>query len=292
MTNVTPMNQVEVKTLADKAMLARLARRRMSTSVRDKSLEAHVRHQTQDDSVVVTKHLFRDKSCYVRKLIHKYDEVYRLHVDMTMPWIDRGPRLLPSHLYFDYMERMRRAIEEVDQMVPFLRSHWDALVDQDVMSRGGTASASDYPSLSNVAGAFGIDLQILPLPDTGDFRVDVDDATRDALQGALEEAEQAARADIIRRMLEPVEKAIEKLSVPIGEQGSVFRDSLVNNLFDGIHKAKLLNISDDADLSRTIEEIEARVSAVAKPDALRNSVDHRKKATQELNDIMGKLGQL
>jgi len=292
MTNIAPMPQVNVKTLADKAMLARLARRRMNTSVRDKALEAHVRHETQDDSVIVTKHLFRVKSCYVRKLISKYDEVYRLHMDSTMPWIDRGPRLLPSKLYFNYMERMRQAIEEVDQLVPFLFRNWGSLVDQDVISRGGTASGHDYPSAATVANAFSIDLQILPLPDTSDFRVDVDDATRDALQGALQEAEQAARADIIRRMLEPVERAVEKLQVPIGEQGSVFRDSLVSNLLGGIHQAKLLNISDDADLSHAIEEIEARVTAVAKPEALRNSVDHRTKAAKELADIMGKLGTL
>jgi hypothetical protein len=264
----------------------------MNTSVRDKALEAHVRHETQDDSVIVTKHLFRVKSCYVRKLISKYDEVYRLHMDSTMPWIDRGPRLLPSKLYFNYMERMRQAIEEVDQLVPFLFRNWGSLVDQDVISRGGTASGHDYPSAATVANAFSIDLQILPLPDTSDFRVDVDDATRDALQGALQEAEQAARADIIRRMLEPVERAVEKLQVPIGEQGSVFRASLVSNLLGGIHQAKLLNISDDADLSHAIEEIEARVTAVAKPEALRNSVDHRTKAAKELADIMGKLGTL
>lgn len=292
MTNVTPMNSVHITTLADKAMLARLSRRRMSTSVRDKALESTVRSQTQDDSITVTKHLFRSKESYVRKLIHKYDEVYRLHIDNTMPWIDRGPRLLPSKLYFNYMEMMRAAIAEVDQMVPYLRSNWHSLVSDDVARRGGTASPHDYPPVSTVLQAFGIDLQILPLPDTGDFRVEVDDGTRDALMGALQEAEQAARADIIRRMLEPVEKAVEKLKVPIGETGSIFRDSMVSNLFEGIQKAKLLNISDDPDLSRAIDEIEARVSAVAKPEALRSDEDHRKKATKELADIMGKLGQL
>lgn len=295
MTNTAQLHNVEIKTLADKAMLARLSRRRISTSVRDKSLEGSVRATTGDDSITVSKHLFKDKNSFVRKLILAFDEVYRLHIENTMPWIDRGPRLLPSKNYMQYMETMRQAIEQVDRMVPYVVDNWSALVDEDIVRRGGTASRGDYPARMKVADSFSVDLQVLPLPDTSDFRVEVDDATRDALQTALEEAEQAARADIIRRMMEPIEKAVAKLSTPIGEQGSIFRDSLLNNLFDGIAQAKSLNISDDPELARQIELIEAKVGEVANPSAaplLREDENRRKQAHDALSDIMGQLGQM
>lgn len=293
--SVAQMNDVRVSTLADKAMLARLSRRSLSTTVRDKSLEQSVRHSTGDDSITVSKHLFKDKNCEVRKLITQYDEVYRLHIENTMPWIDRGPRLLPSKNYFKYMETMRAAIEKVDKQVPSIRDRWDYLVSQDIVRRGGSASVDDYPDAYRVLDAFSVDLQVLPLPDTGDFRVEVDDATRESLKNALEQAEQSARADIIRRMLEPMTKAAEKLATPIGETGSVFRDSLIGNVYEGIHQAKQLNISDDPALHQQIELIEQRMREVAAPAAtwaLREDQKRRDDAKATLDDIMRNLGQL
>ena len=293
--SVVQMSQVRVSTLADKAMLARLSRRSLSTTVRDKALEQSVRSSTGDDSITVSKHLFKDKGCEVRKLITQYDEVYRLHIENTMPWIDRGPRLLPSRNYFKYMETMRAAIEKVDKQVPTIRDRWDYLVAQDIARRGGSACVQDYPPAYRVLEAFSVDLQILPLPDTGDFRVDVDEGTRESLRTALEQAEQAARADIIRRMLEPVTKAAEKLATPIGDTGSVFRNSLIHNVYDGIAQAKQLNISDDPELAKQIELIEHKMREVAAPtatEALRTSQARRDKAKAALDDIMGNLGQL
>jgi hypothetical protein len=292
MTNVAPMHNIQVRTLADKAMLVRLARRRMRVSLRDKDLERTVRAQANDDSLTVTKHLFRDPDSPVRKLMQSYDELYRMHVERTLPWIDRGPRLLPSAQFFDYMEVMRTAIEDVTRRIPPIISDWEAHVARDIAKRGGRASRDDYPDRYHVENMFSVDLQTFPLPDTGDFRVEVDEATKAALEGALADAEAAARSDIIRRMLEPVERAIEKLAVPIGEKGGIFRDSLIHNLFEGVYQAKRLNISDDPALIRTIEEVEARLNTYMNKDALRQNQTHREHARKELNDIMSQLGQL
>ncbi len=283
-----------IKTLKDKAMLARLKRKRLTLSKRDKALETTVRAQAGDDSLTISKHLFRDRTSPVRRLIQEYDEVYRLHKDLTLPWVDTGPRLLKSDQYFTYMERMREAMDKVAAKVPSIVNRWGDLVAADIRSRGGRASPDDYPAAYEVEDCFAFDLKVMPLPDASDFRVDVDDDTVAALEEAMVEAEQVARRDVVHRMLEPVARASEKLAVPIGEQGAVFRDSLIHNLEHGVRQARELNISDDPELERIIAEAEQVVGNItqAKPEGLRKVQGKRDEARKQLDDLMDKLGSL
>lgn len=284
-----------VRTLADKAMLVRLARKRLRTSMRDKDLEDTVQSQSGDASLTVTKHLFRDKGNPVRELMRQYDEVYRLHVEQTLPWVDAGPRLLKNSRYIDYMQLMRTAIAKVEAEVPALVAQWDTLVAHDMQSRGARASRDDYPQKDQVGDMFAFDLQCFPLPNVSDFRVEVDDTTKQALDDALHAAELSARQEVINRMMEPMRRAAEKLAVPIGEQGSIFRDSLVENIRDGVKMARELNISDDSTMEQSLADIEQSVTETFGTDdkgieALRHNQTQRDKAAAKLEDIMSRLG--
>lgn len=280
-----------VKTLADKAMLAKLTRRKMSTKRRDLELEQTVRKDTNDDSLTVNKHLFRDKAHPVRQLISLMDEVYTEHTRRTAPWVDRGPRILPSQSYFDYCNAMRERIDEIDRRLPGILNNWGKHVMDDLASRGSRGKLEDYPEESQVAEMFHVDFVIYPLPDVRDFRVDVDPDMAAKLQNAVEEAEAAARSEVLERMLKPLRAAAEKLKVPIGEKGSIFRDSLVENLIDGLEQARLLNIGDD-DLTQIIEQTEAMIKSGVSLDAeqLRGSQPVREATAKQLDNILSNLG--
>ena len=283
-----------IKTLADRAMLAKLTRSRIRTSFRDKDLETTVRATSGDDSITVHKHLFRDKNNPVRALLRKADEVYRVHKDATLPWVDAGPRLLRSDKYFDYMQDMRTAIAAVDADKPAVINNWSQLVQDDIASRGGAACINDYPTREQADTMFGFDVQVYPLPDTRDFRIDVGDEAREALQAALQDAEARAKAEVVRRMMDPISKAAEKLSVPIGEQGHIFRDSLIENLKASIAQAREINISDDPELAELIDTIDREIanSTVVNKEALRTQQGSRDEAKAKLDDILGRLGQI
>lgn len=284
-----------VKTLADRALLVRLARKRLRTTIRDKNLEGAVRAQANDDSITVSKHLFRDRNSKVRDLMRKYDEVYVYHKENTLPWMDNGMRLLRSDRYMEYMEGVRRHIAEVEQLLPTVVDNWEQLVADDMAERGAAAQRDEYPQAYDVAEMFAIDVQCFPLPSAKDFRVDVDDETKAALGRALEQAEERGRLEVVKMMLTPIQKAVEKLRVPIGEEGAIFRDSLVENIREGVAQAKALNISDDPQLIATIEEVEQAVSTAIGEDkkaieSLRLNQTQRSKAADQLDSILGKIG--
>lgn len=301
MTDTTTQNahvSDNIKTLADRAMLVRFSRKRLRTSVRDKALEKAVRQQSGDDTVTVSKHLFRDPASPVRAVMRKYDELYRTHKEETLPWIDEGPRLLRSDRYMDYMTLMRNGIAEIEREVQPIVNNWDALVQQDIARRGSGAKLDDYPAAYEVEAQFSVDLQVMPLPSKSDFRVDVDDATKEALDRALEMAEEKARNNIIMQMLKPVKAAADKLSVPIGEEGSVFRNSLVDNVRESVRKAKELNISNDPELAAGLDAIEQEVTDTFGSEgnegieSLRLNQTQRDKAKGKMDDILSKLGGL
>lgn len=281
----------KINTLADRAMLVRLTRKKIRTSLRDKSLEQAVRMQSNDDSITVSKHIFRDKNNPVRRMLRKADEVYRLHKEMSLPWVDRGPRMIPTAKYMGYMETMRNAIAAVDKEKTGVLYNWASLVQQDIQARGSGAGWDDYPTAEEAERMMAFEVQCLPLPDVSDFRVDVDEATKRSLEAALEEAEGLARREVMERMLEPLRRASEKLAVPIGEQGSIFRDSLIENMRAGIEQARSLNISDDPDLTQTIEAIEQQIESVTtNPQALRTVQGARDNAKTQIDDILSRMG--
>lgn len=287
-----------IRTLADKAMLVRLARKRLRTSMRDKDIEITVRQQSGDASLTVTKHLFKDRDNPVRELMRKYDEVYRLHMEQTLPWVDNGPRLLKNSRYLEYTQLMRAAILRVESEVPAVVAQWDQLVQMDMASRSDgtgktTVSIDDYPTKDQVSSVFSFELQCFPLPSSEDFRVQVDDETKQALDGALEEAKATARQEVVERMLKRMRKAAEKLAVPIGEEGATFRDSLVENIRDEVKLARELNV--DEDLDPQLAEIEQSVADTFGTDdraieGLRRNQTQRDKAKAKLDDIMNRLG--
>lgn len=292
-TNQATSISSNIRTLADKAMLVRLARKRLRTSMRDKDIEDTVRQQSGDASLTVTKHLFRDRGNPVRDLMRKYDEVYRLHVEQTLPWVDAGPRLLKNSRYMDYMQLMRGAILSVESEVPALVAQWNQLVQLDINSRGARASVDDYPTKDQVGAMFSFELQCFPLPSSDDFRVVVDDETKQALDDALLEAQATARQEVVERMLKRMRKASEKLAVPIGEEGATFRDSLVENIRDEVKLARELNV--DEGLDSQLAEIEQSVTDTFGTDdkaieGLRRNQTQRDKAKAKLDDIMHRLG--
>lgn len=310
----TSTHTLNIPTLADRAVLVQLTRKRMRTSRRATDIENDVRDAANDESLTVFSHVFQGKNP-VRTLLREYDAVYALHKKLTSDWVNRGPRVLPNYYkdadgqYKDniqrYFQKLNRAMDAVTAQVPSIQSQWDVLVQSDINARmkkfaghgplalKSVPSVSDYPRADEVPQLFSFALRVFPIPSTGDFRVEVDDMVRQSLNDALREAEDAVRQDAIRSMLKPLQAAVEKLGVPIGTEGSIFRDSLVENIREGAARARDLNIGNDPEIERTIQELENVLGVyVPTPDALRHSQTSRDKTKDELDRLLSKIGVL
>ena len=281
--------------LSSKALLVKLTIKRAALTRKDQALTDQIQAQQNDQSLTVLTKLFRDKNSPVYQVMQKVSEVYGYHKDNTLPWVDSGPRLLPSAQYMDYTAEMRHRIAVVDNMLNQWMPQYDMLVDADIKYRNGgqltgRASVDDYPTASEFRQRMSFDLRFQPMPDQSHFLFDLSEDDTKAFDDAIHEAARLAKADAIGRMLDPLKHLVKKLSTPIDTDGSIFRDSAIENIVEGCKAARRLMLDDTPDLKAEIDQLEnMATSYVFGADSLRNSPDTREAAAKRLAEVADKM---
>ena len=142
---------------------------------------------------------------------------------------------------------------------------------------------------------FSVDVRYMPVPTTGDFRVVISDEDKASLQQQLDDAGNNATKHVLESMITPMKRAIEKLAVPIGKDGSVFRDTLIDNMVDVAERMNKVNISDDPAIQEKINDLRSLVGAYASPigkDNLRSSQTVREKAVNQIDSLVSQMAGL
>ena len=274
-----------IKGLDEKAVLVSVKRRMYSPYALD--AEESERYGAGN----VNKHLFKGRDNRVKQAISKYTEVYTYIKSHTVPW-STGVDMLNINLYQEVTHNLRRLIAEANAAVDDLVDNWDYEVQRDYnrLLPTGHASLEDYPTAEHVRDRFGIEVQFMPVPTTGDFRVEISDEDKASLLSRLQDAGRNAERHVINKMLEPMIAAAEKLAVPIGNDGSIFRDSLVENLVDVADRMARVNLSDDPVIQKQIADLKSIVGQYADNiDVLRNSQHVRDVASKQISDLIGQM---
>jgi hypothetical protein len=103
----------------------------------------------------------------------------------------------------------------------------------------------------------------------------------------------SARSEVIKKMLEPLQHLVEKLNKPIGTDNSIFRDSAVENVIEGLEMAKRLNVGGDEDIVMMADVIAQAMRPYADNKAvLRESPIVREQAAKKLDDIAKQMGAI
>jgi hypothetical protein len=249
-----------------------------------------------DTSLVVNRKLFRDKLNPINRIMQKAGEVYTYHKNHTLAYADKGPRLLPNVQYMDYSAGMRNLIASVDSLKAQLMPNYDKYVQLDIQHRSlspnSRAKLEDYPTSEQFEASMGFELKFMPLPDAAHFLFDISEDDRAAFVDMMSQVEQSARNETIKLMLEPLGHLVDKLNKPIGTEGSIFRESAIDNIVDNIDRARKLNVSDDPEIAQMIDTLSAAVNVYTGTNVLRESPIVRGQAAKKLAFIAGQMGAL
>lgn len=278
-------NIVKLKGLDEKAVLVQVKRRMYSPYKLD---EAESRAYGAGN---VNKHLFQGRDNRVKQAIAAYTAVYTFVKDNTVPW-STGIDMLNIDHYMEFTSGLRKLIDSANDAVADLVDNWDYEVNADYsrLLPTGHANYDDYPTAEEVQARFGIEVRYMPVPTTGDFRVAISEEDRASLQKQLDDAEANASKHVLTQMIEPMTAAVKKLTVKIGDEGSIFRDSLIDNMVDVANRMAKVNISDDPAIRERIKDLQALVGAYANnKDVLRNSQSVREKAATQIDNLMSQM---
>ena len=250
-------------------------------------------------------HAEEDAGRYNKLLIPKeaFAEVYavvrasrRRHFQLTMPWHDEGPRLLPAIIYEQYAKEFREFRAQFDKAADNFERAYPSYVGAANKRLKNMFRAYDYPPPRKVRAMFSFDLFYTPCPDVEDFRVDV---AKEHVEDMKENLETQLKMGISRALNEPLRRTIEVVGkmatkleeyVPATDEedaDNVFRDSLVNNIRELLPLLTAFNLTDNKDL----EQLAARVEEdLCEHDAkvLREDDDVRAQVQEAAAEILAK----
>ena len=282
------MDEVAGKSISERAVLMKVTMSSFTSHRKDKQeSEAY-------GAGNVNKHLFRD-SDRAKKVNKAFREVRDFVSASTLPWSD-GTRVVPARNITEVMAKFGELRETALIAAQDMVDHWDEEVEGDMRrleaiaatnGKDWLADPDDYLSQKQVQRRVKIGLDVTPIPDPDDFRVAVPDVARESVRNVVREAECAAAAHTMKQLAGPVNKAIERLSVPISDdRGKVFRDSLVGNIHETAARMRDANISVDPGVAAAIDSVERFADVLSSSmESLRHDQAWRDKAVDGLKEL-------
>tara|TARA_R110000803_G_scaffold43722_1_gene93084 strand:- start:4904 stop:5746 length:843 start_codon:yes stop_codon:yes gene_type:complete len=213
-------------------------------------------------------------------------EIRDWHTRQTLPWSDTGTRLLPMTNFFDYKNQLAEYEGLFKERVESFLTNYPKIITVMAYRLGKLFNREDYPDVDVIAKRFNLKQTIMPVPEAGDFRVNVDTDMKDQLeneyQKAYDDRVNHAMNDAWSRVHKTVEHIVERLS---GNDKKIFRDSLVDNALDLTQLLTKLNVTKDPRLEQVRVKLEKSLMGVS-PSELREHADLRADIVQKVNSIM------
>ena len=218
----------------------------------------------------------------------------QFHAKQTIPWADKGDRLLPTCLFLEYKQTIDKELLEFNGMCEEFFQAYPTLCAAAPVNMGKLFKREDYPDLDVVRGRFGFRSRISPLPEAGDFRLDVSNqeiADQIADIKTKYDADMQARlADAMRDPWDRLHKMLTTISSKLADdksEGKRYHDTLVTNPLELCALLGKLNITKDPKLEDARLQLEAMMRH-ADIEVIKSSPDVRESIKAKVDTILGK----
>jgi hypothetical protein len=228
----------------------------------------------------------------LRKDIADYAAGCRLwHNTRTLPWADKGARLLATSLFMDYKSEVNVRRDTFNKMVDNFMVQYPSLVQTANNYLGTLFNPEDYPSPDEVRDKFGFRLVFSPVPESTDFRLQVAEQDLQDLRKQYEDSFNDRIADAMREPWDRLHKLLlgmsEKLTDVDGEDETKkrYHDTLITNAQSLCGMLTHLNITKDPQLEQARRDLELTMLG-ADIDTIKESPEVRKGMKDKLDAIL------
>ena len=283
-----------VPSLASSAMLVDLQISKWTGRRLDKKASTEVTVSNNADKGVANVHKKLLGNCDELDAINKHVGETRnhYHYAMTMPWSNMGLRLVTTANYFNYHKVMTDRQTSFQSLVDVFLQSYEWKVSQVSASLGNLFNSSDYPTLDQMRSKFAFNFSYAPLPDAGDFRIDIGNEQSQAMKEQYEDYYskqlQNAMGDVWTRLHDSLSKMSERLDYQGKDDKKTFRDTLVSNVENMIGLLKTCNVTDDPKMEQARVVLDDALRGVT-PDALREDDYLRSQTKQSVDEVIKSL---
>jgi len=209
---------------------------------------------------------------------------------MTLPWADRGGRLLPTSMFLDFKRQLDARRDKFERAVEEFVQDYPVLVHNARQHLGNLFNPEDYPSQEEVASKFGFRVVFSPVPDSGDFRLDIPAQELEQMKQDYDEAFDNRLSDAMREPWERLHGMLSRMSEKLGKaieqegKGMRWHDTFMTNATDMCSMLTHLNLTKDPKLEAARRDLERAISGV--------DIEDVKEDAGVREDVKGKLDSI
>ena len=223
------------------------------------------------------------------------------HYENTLPWTDKGARLLPMKSFFDYKKTLNNFEIQFTQAVNEFCIEYPQLVSKSAFTLGDLFDRDEYPDVEKVRNKFGFKYSFSPVPEAGDFRVDVEEEAltelKDQYESMYKKKLDDAMQDTWQRLHDVLTHMSEKLSFvddPVDEHGnkvkrSPFHATTITNAVELCGLLTKLNITNDPKLEQARQKLERALVGID-ADTVKESQEIRHSVKAKVDAILDMFG--
>lgn len=263
---VTPVETYQPlpMSLSSMAMLVELRISTWTARKRDNetTMEVNTSKEADQDSGSVYKYLMAG-SDHLKK-IEKYSAKCRAwNGTQTLPWM-KGIGLLPMENFFKYREQLATMESNFFALVDDFIIEYPRLKNDQAFKLGKWYKADEFPDIETLPRRFKFEYNFLPVPESGDFRINCEARIKADLQEQYEKMFDNKLAEAMRDPWDRLHKVLthmtDKLTDDEDGDRKIFRDSIIDNAVELCDLLTRLNVVKDPELEKARRMLEQAVT--------------------------------
>ena len=272
--------------IQEKAMVVTLAISQWTARRYDREIsdEIEQRHNAQEAGRYNKLLIAKDE---INKITQVASDARLYNYKVTLPWTDKGDRLLPAELFFDYINKMEKFRSQFEKAVNNFIYQYYTLKTEAEHRLNTMYKEEDYPDKESLKDKYSFNINILPIPDGKDFRVNLQNEEVAKIQKDIEKRTKLTIEKSIQSLWKRLYEAISRMADQLSNKHGKIYDSLIGNVKELCHLLPALNITDDKVLNDMKEEIEKKF--IISAESLRENKKYRQSKAREARDIVNKM---
>ena len=214
----------------------------------------------------------------------KYAAKVRLwNTQQTIPWSDSGTRIVTMENLFNggYKRQLDDHKIEFERLAANFISVYPTLISAAAFQLGDLFDRDEYPEVESVAEKFKFKYSLIPIPTSGDFRIDIAEQAKAELVADYErqftERLNNAMRDVWDRLYDCLSHMSERLASDDEGKRKVFHGTLLTNAQELITLLSRLNVTNDPKLEQARRDLQAAlvntdISSLKDSDYVRENV--------------------
>jgi len=226
-----------------------------------------------------------DKLDKIQKVI---GAVRTWNYQQTLPWSDGGSRLLPMKNFFDYKATLNNFERQYNEAVDDFLQEYPQLVSSSAFILGDLFDRGEYPTADSLRSRFAFKYVFCPVPDAGDFRIDIESQAKNELEEQYKTYYQDKLNSAMKDVWDRLHKTLTHMSDRLDftdDNKKIFYTSTITNASELCGLLSSLNVANDPKLEEARQKLEKALSGVT-PSDVKESEAIRSSVKSKVDDIL------